>query len=319
MTANFMSAADAFGDWRENVLTGNAPKLWPCGEGDLARIELGPGIMVLLGGCPGAGKSALATQLVVDAVRMNTGLKALIANCEMPAATLLDRQLARLSGIDCDTIRFRRFEKLHADPLDKGLQTLEAAAGRLAFLTPPFSLENIAASADAFEADLILIDYVQRFDVPGQHADKRASVNRMMDFLRRFCDAGIGLVTIAAVGRTKDAKGRSSYAGDGLNLASFRESSELEYGCDSAFIVAPNEKTPGLVTLKHLKNRHGECRDLELRFVAECQRFESLDVAGMTGSQPDGKLSAALRAAWAATAAAGDGPQPFAEFEDFSE
>jgi hypothetical protein len=37
-----------------------------------------------------------------------------------------------------------------------------------------------------------------------------------------------------------DAKGRSSYSGEGLNLASFRESSELEFGADDAFILHPD-------------------------------------------------------------------------------
>ena len=52
-----------------------------------------------------------------------------------------------------------------------------------------------------------------------------------MDFLRQFADAGTAVMVISAIGRTKDSKGRSSYAGEGLNLASFRESSELEFGC----------------------------------------------------------------------------------------
>ena len=29
------------------------PVLWPAGSGDLERIELGPGLVVLLGGAPG--------------------------------------------------------------------------------------------------------------------------------------------------------------------------------------------------------------------------------------------------------------------------
>ena len=33
---------------------------------------------------------------------------------------------------------------------------------------------------------------------------------------------------------------RNSYEGDALNLASFRESSELEFGADDAFILAPD-------------------------------------------------------------------------------
>ena len=59
-----------------------------------------------------------------------------------------------------------------------------------------------------------------------------------MDYLRQFADAGVAIVVVAALARSKDAKGRSSYT-DGLSLASFRETSELEYGADDAFILAP--------------------------------------------------------------------------------
>ena len=56
-----------------------------------------------------------------------------------------------------------------------------------------------------------------------------------MNYLRQFAEAGVGLMVVSAVGRSKDSKGRSSYT-EGLSLASFRESSELEFGADDAFI-----------------------------------------------------------------------------------
>ncbi len=180
-------------------------------------------------------------QLVTDALRLTPTLRALVCNVEMPPRVLLDRQLARLSGIDLGTIRYRRFAAEHADRLDQAMHTLEPLADRLAFVRPPFDLENVAASADAFHADLLVLDYIQRIPPPGQHADKRAAVNATMDFLRQFADAGVAVLVVAAVGRTKDSKGRSSYSGDGLNLASFRESSELEFGADDAFILVPSE------------------------------------------------------------------------------
>ena len=266
----FETAANVFDGWRDDVLTGSPPVLWPVGSGGLARIEIGPGLVTLFGGAPGAGKTAFAMQLVTDALRLTPTLRALVCSVEMPARVLLDRQLARLSGIDLGTIRYRRFTDEHADRLDQGIHTLEAVADRLAFVRPPFDLDNVAAAADAFRADLLLLDYLQRIPPPGNHADKRVAVNATMDYLRQFADAGVAVLVVAAVGRTKDNKGRSSsYSGDGLNLASFRESSELEFGADDAFILVPAEDAaefgPVAVTLKHLKARHTEPKDLALR------------------------------------------------------
>ncbi len=301
--ANFQTAADVFDGWKDDVLCGKAPVLWPVGSGALERIEVGPGLVTLIGGPPGAGKTAFTMQAVVDALRLTPALRALVCNVEMPPAVLLDRQLARLSGIDATTIRYRRFTAEHADRLDQAMNTLEPLASRLAFVKPPFDLANAAASADAFRADLLLLDYIQRIPPPGEHKDKRGAVNATMDYLRQFADAEVGVLVVAAVGRTKDSKGRSSYSGDGLNLASFRESSELEFGADDAFILVPDEKDPAQVVLRHLKSRHGETRDLVLDFDRACQRFADRDHT-WNPNRPAGNVREALAAMWDRTPAA---------------
>jgi len=99
-----------------------------------------------------------------------------------------------------------------------------------------------------------------------------------MGCLRQFADAGVAIVVVAALARSKDAKGRSSYT-DGLSLASFRETSELEYGADDAFILAlssdakSEREASSRVVLKHLKSRHGETKDITLTFDRKHQRF----------------------------------------------
>ena len=176
-TANYQTAGDVFDGWRDDVLTGSPPVLYPIGAGDLARIEIGPGLVTLFGGAPGAGKSAFVMQAVTDALRLTPTLRALVCSIEMPPWVLLDRQLARLSGIDLTTIRYRRFDASHADRLDQAMHTLEAVGERLAFVRPPFDLANVAASADAFHAGLIVLDYIQRIPPPGTHGDRRRAVD----------------------------------------------------------------------------------------------------------------------------------------------
>jgi replicative DNA helicase len=303
--ARFLCAADALAGWRDDVLSGKPPVLFPLGAGELARIECGPGLVTLIGGAPGAGKTAFTMQAAVDALRLTADLRAAVCNVEMPPAVLLDRQLARLSGIDLTLIRHRQLAAEHADRIDQAMNTLEALAGRLAFVRPPFDLANVAATADAFDARLLLLDYIQRIPPPGEHGDKRGAVNASMDYLRQFSDAGTAVVVVSAIGRTKDSKGRSSYTGEGLNLASFRESSELEFGSDDAFILTADDDQGAAVTLRHLKSRHGECRDLDLTFHRRQQRFTA---AGTDPAlRPDaGKLQSALAALWARTAPAVD-------------
>ncbi|NOY42983.1 MAG: AAA family ATPase [Planctomycetes bacterium] len=303
-STNFQTAADVFDTWRDDVLTGTPPEFYPVGTGELSRIEIGPKLVTLIGGAPGAGKTAFTMQCVVDALRLNDSLRALVCNIEMPASVLLDRQLARLSGIDARDIRYRKLAAAHADRIDQAMNTLEHIADRLCFVRPPFDLANVAASADAFDANLIVLDYIQRIPPPGQHNDRRGSVDATMNYLRQFADAGVAVVVVAAVSRQKDRSGRSTY--DALSLASFRESSELEFGADDAYILSPDGKKAGIVHLRHLKARHTEPHDIELQFHGARQSF--MPTADGEEWQPagNGKLQTALAQCWDATEPAAD-------------
>lgn len=276
--ANFVTIEDMIDRWRDDVLTGHGPTIYPVGSGELSELQIGPGQVWLLGGAPGAGKTAFTMQLVTDGLRLTPDLRAVVCNVEMGANVLMDRQLARMSGIDLDSIRYRRFDERHADRLDRALNTLATIGDRLAFVRPPFDLANIAAAADEHEANLIVLDYIQRIRPPGEHGDKRGSVNATMDYLRQFADASKAIIVLSAVGRSRDDKGRSGYSGSSMSLASFRESSELEFGCDDAFILhAEGDATEGdTMRLRHLKSRYGQQRDILLRFDRPRMSFTPL-------------------------------------------
>ena len=307
--AHFQAAADLFDDWQHDVLSGESPTLYPVGDGELARLEIGPGLVTLLGGAPGAGKTALTMQLTCEALDRTPGLRALVCNVEMSPAILLDRQLARLSGVGAHFIRKRQLGAEHIEAINRGMSGPERFADRLAFVRSPYDLANVAASADTFDAGLIVLDYVQRIGAFGDHGDRRGAVDATMSYLWQFADAGTALIVVAALARSKDSKGRSSYS-EGLNLASFRESSELEFGADDAFILVPDddeEAPPSRVVLKHLKGRHGEARDIALSFDRPHQRFTPTEPTEPPKRADKGKLQIALRALWESTGPSDEG------------
>ena len=123
---------------------------------------------------------------------------------------------------------------------------------------------------------------------PGQHNDKRGSVDACMNFIRQFADAGVAVIVVAAVSRTKDKAGRSSYDAEGLSLASFRESSELEFGADDAFILARTSEQQ--VVLKHLKARHSEPCNHLMDFDGALQRFTPVSSSEHDASQHGGRF-----------------------------
>jgi replicative DNA helicase len=133
-----------------------------------------------------------------------------------------------------------------------------------------------------------------------------------MDYLRQSAGAVLAITVEAALARSKDAMGRSSY-NEGLSLASLRETSEVEYGADDAFILTPcdDNKSEGeassRVVLKHLKSRHGETRDIALAIDLNRQRFTPAPPAEPPKQTEKGKLQAALRALWDKTQPAQEG------------
>lgn len=303
MTAKYVSAADAMENWRDDVLTGKPPTFYRIAEsGPLAKIEVGPKLITLIGGAPGSGKTGFVMQAVIDALRLSPKLRAVVCNIEMPPEVLLDRQLSRLSGVPLDAIRYRTLNESHADRIDAGLSTIESFADRLCFVKPPFDLANVAATADDFAplskagGLLLVLDYIQRIAPPGALGDKRGSIDATMNFIRQFADAGAAVIVVSSVGRQKDKAGRSSYGGENLNLASFKESGELEFGADDAFILAPD--TGGLLKLAHLKARHTQPADVYLRFRGATQTFIAVEPPTADDWKKPGGLSAALGDLW---------------------
>jgi replicative DNA helicase len=287
-TPNFITGAAAFEDWAGGLLTGTPPTVYPVGDRNWSSFEVGPGSIALLGGAPGAGKTALATQLAFEALERSPDLRVLMGNVEMSPGALYDRQLARLSGHEAADVRFRRIDQ-NDDALLDGMARLLHVSDRIAFLQPHFDLANLAAAGDATGAELLVIDYVQRFAPPGAGGSLRESMGAVMSALRRFADLGRALLVVSAVARARGERG-SNYDAASLGLASFRESSELEYGADTAWVLA---EVNGVTRLTCVKNRHGEAASIGLHFDKARQRFdvepEWVPLAAEDGAQVRGK------------------------------
>ena len=188
---------------------------------------------------------------------------------EMPAAVLLERVVSRLSGVPLTAIENRDLSADAKARIRAAVAALTPVAGRLAFLGPPFSLEHLARAADAFKANVLILDYLQRFTVETDAKDKREQLDSAVTVIRRFCDQGAAVFCASAVARQKSASG-SSYLG--LNIASFRGSSELEYGSDACYLLIA-EGDGADVVFRCVKNRYGPPEDIRTTFDMAFQAF----------------------------------------------
>ena len=269
---SYIDVSVLFSGWSDDVMTGNGPELWAVGAG-FCGVEIGPGLVCLLGGAPGAGKTALSMQWVIDALRADNSIRAMICNVEMSPYTLLDRQLSRLSGVGATAIR-NRWHAAYGDRVQPAIGLLRDISDRLAFHVGPPTLVDVARSVNAFKARLVVLDYVQRFSVGAGDVqiDKRSEIDSIMNHARKLADSGVCVLVISAVSRQKASSGSSYH---GLGLASFRGSSELEYGADSAWVLKLDDHNnpQGSVRLQCEKNRHGETPSLLLNFDRVRQSF----------------------------------------------
>lgn len=273
MANNLIRGSEMFGGWKRGILSGKPPVRWAMADdaSPLTAIHAGPGRVTALGGLPGGGKTALTMQLMTDGLRLSDELRVLVANVEMPPDELMNRQLSRLSGIDLRTIQERTFAADHMDRLQSGFAELESIIERLGFVRGPFTFENVAHAADELDPQILVLDYLQRFTVSTSD-DRRGGLDQSMSWIRQFADSGSCVFVVSALARQKNARGQNGYDPESLSLASFRDSSEIEFGVDDAYILATG-KEPSERILKHLKSRNGECRDIALEFDGAVQRF----------------------------------------------
>jgi len=267
MTPKFTTGADLFGSWFADVERGDPPVRFNLPD-PFAALDVRPGRMILLGGAPGGGKTAALLQVGIDLLRVNATARLLVANVEMVPALLVERIAARLSGVPLTAIQDRTLSANQLDLVRAAVEAIAPIADRLAFLNAPYSLEHVAAAGSKFGANVMILDYIQRFAVGDGSKDKREQLETAVTVLRRFCDAGAAVLVAAAVARQKNAGG-STYRG--LSLASFRGSSELEYGTDAAYMFNPGDD--GTITLTCEKNRYAAVADITTAFDPITQTF----------------------------------------------
>lgn len=267
MTPAFSTGADLFGAWFAEVERGEPPVRFKLPD-PFTALDVRPGRLFMFGGAPGGGKTAALIQIGIDLLRLNDTARLLVANVEMAPALLVERIVSRLAAVPLTAIADRT---LTADQLNRVravVGSLASIAARLAFLHAPFALEHVAVAGTAFGANVLILDYIQRFTVGDTAKEKREQLETAATVIRGFCDAGAAVLVAAAVARQRGQSG-STYKG--LNLASFRGSSELEFGCDGAYLFAPGDN--GLIVLGCEKNRYGTVSDIVTQFDPTTQTF----------------------------------------------
>ena len=120
---------------------------------------------------------------------------------------------------------------------------------------------------------LVVVDYLQKFR--SQNKDVRMAVTETAETLRDLAVKGFGIIALSATTRTSGLSG-NGHDSNALTLASFKESGEIEFNVDSAYLLREKGGNPfaKCITLDCVKNRHGEMKEAKLIFRPGIMRFD---------------------------------------------
>jgi len=242
-------------------------------------FECGPKKICVIGAPPGAGKTTLTMQYTFSALEQNKSLIAVIANAEMPFDVLLQRELARRSGVHSKALRFATLTASQWQRVEASASEIEPLLARIKVMDGPYTCQRLNQIGNESEPGLLVVDYLQKF-TPGD--DPRLGVNAVMAGLRLMASEGWGVLALSATVRTR-VKGGSGHDSSQLNMASFKESGEIEFNADSLYLLRDNDAVDGnekirSVTLDCVKNRHGEKVSVDMVFNMPQMSFERRQV-----------------------------------------
>jgi replicative DNA helicase len=145
---------------------------------------------------------------------------------------------------------------------------------------PAFSMDRVLECIAAVGPSIVVLDYLQRIECCDGVAETRQRLNMLISQARDIAAAGISVVLVSAVGRTSSKK-NGGYNSKEVGLACFRESSEIEYGVDDAFVMvnSGDGDTPDgrkVIELRHVKSRNHRPAHLKFEFDGAIQQFKFL-------------------------------------------
>lgn len=260
---------DKIDEIEERVKTGNKMKGLQTGWRTLDKYLGGwnKGNLVVVGGRPGMGKSALGLNLCRDGMQFN---KYLFVSVEMSADELAERMLADMTNIENSKIRNANVNEID---LRRMVDTLNEANFDI-IDTKDNNIYNIISLIKIHRAkfglDVVVIDYLQKLNAGGR--DSRTNVGNASTALKNLArELGITVIALAQLNR------------DGKNarpeLTELKESGQIEQDADCVlFPFRPSyyedekpEVEDAVVIIA--KNRHGRLCDIPCTFTGALTRY----------------------------------------------
>ena len=275
-----------------------------------------PGDVVMLGGYPSDGKTALALML---AYNMAADRKVGFFSLETDKKKIRDRVISHVAQINFNDIKrrslqegdWRALSEKQADFVKRDLTVLRASG---------LTVTEIASISQAYGFDVIFIDYVQlispEIDRRAPRSEQMADVSRALHIFAQT--SGTTVVELAQLSRPeKSGSWREPVMQD------LKESGQFEQDADIIFLLFRPNPSGDLDQEKHrilkvAKNKEGRRGKWPLHFAGEKQTF-SVIVDDQQGKQTMRSLVAAGKAARNKNRAEARGQQSMNGFREITD
>lgn len=255
---------------------------------ELDKITFGwkKGELIVIGGRPAMGKTALAISLVRNIAILNRTPIAYFS-LEMSTVQFMNRFLSNVSNVEIN--HAESYTKKEQALLDNAEKIIEDAP---IFLddTPALSVQELRTKASHFirehQVKLIIIDYLQLMNASGMiYSNREEEVSVITRSLKALAmELNIPIIALSQLNRRENCEGID---GKRPQLSDLRESRTIEQDADMiCFIHRPeyyrifqDEKgndLHGMAEIIVAKNRNGKMGDTLLKFSSQIARFDNI-------------------------------------------
>ena len=251
-------------------------------DGYLAGLQRSD--LLILAARPSMGKTAMVLNLAHN-VAVGAGQPVLIFSLEMGKEQLVDRMLARESGVDAWALRTGNLTDADFEKIGHAMGTLSEAQ---IFIddTPGITISDMRTKArrEAHQRPLglIIVDYLQLMSGGAKfgHSENRvqeiSEISRGLKGIAR--EMNVPLVALSQLSRSVESRSPQI-----PQLADLRESGSIEQDADVVMFLYreeyynPDTERKNLMDVFIKKHRNGPTGGVELYFDREKQRIRSID------------------------------------------
>lgn len=239
-----------------------------------SMVSMERGQLITIAARPSVGKSALALNIAHECSMM--GAKVGYFSLEMSQAELMDRLMARITGVHASRFKYGNVPE---EVLARGFHELKQAMGKIRFEIPNGkTIAEIIRQADFIHAkdglDLLIIDHIDLIQDSGNRNETEATaIARITANLKKWAMAKNGVV-IALSQFNRESRGEMP------QMHQLRGSGAKEQDSDCVLILHRDldPDTVGFTDaqLRIAKNRTGQLGDIKLKFMPELTFFKEI-------------------------------------------